>query len=366
MKRNTIAAVLALGGVALVPGAPALAAPSQSQPLLQQQARDSHQLPVIPASQVVGRKVVDSQGHDAGRIRSLIIDTDNGSIEYVLIGSRGSFNIDDNLVVVPWPVLHGLRGNGAVQVNVSANKLQNGPLVNQRAIQELNQPKAVQRIYGYYGYHAYGAGYGGYGFGGGYPRGGSPYPVRHYPGSGMAYGYYGGRYNPVPPTIQYGGNGNGTIYHGNTAKNGNNGHPGLSVNANGVVSALTSPEDMSPNALRSITVHARNGSLVGDIDQVVIDPVHGMVAFVLVKRGGFLGLNPTWFALPVQALRWSSYRGQYQLTVNEQQLNNIPPVPANSGNLANHVNRHALAQLYSDFNVSPYWQSGSQQQSASG
>ncbi len=319
-----------------------------------------------------GGRWSNSQGQDAGRIRSLIIDTDNGSIEYALIGSRGNFNIDDNLVVVPWPVLHGLHGNGAVQVNVPANKLENGPLVNQRAIQELNQPKAVQRIYGYYGYHAYGAGYGGYGYGGGYPRGGSPYPTRHYPGSGMAYGYYGGRYNPVPPTVQY--RRQRERHHlsrqhreqRQQREPGNNGHPGLSVNANGIVSALTSPEDMSPNALRAITVHARNGNLVGDIDQVMIDPAHGMVAFVLVKRGGFLGLNPTWFALPIQALRWSSYRGQYQLTVNEQQLNNIPPVPANAGNLTNHVNRQALADLYSDFNVSPYWQSGSQQQSASG
>ena len=321
---------------------------------------------MIPASHIVGRPVVDPHGNDAGRIQSLIIDTENGSVEYALIGSRGNFNIDDNLVVVPWPLLHGLRGNGPVQVNASVSKLENGPLLNHRAVMELNQPMAVQRVYGYYGFRAYGPGYGGYGDRGGWPRSGSPYPARHYPGSGLAYGYYGGRYNPAPPTIKYGGNGNGTIFHQNSGNNGGNGHPGLSVNANGIVSALVSPESMSPSGLRAITVHGQNGSLVGNIDQVMIDPSHGMVAFVLVKRGGFLGLNPTWFALPVQALRWSAYRGQYQLTVNAQQLNNIPSVPANDSNLTNHVNKHALAQLYGDFNVSPYWQSGSQQQQASG
>lgn len=378
MKRSTLAAILALGGAVALTGAPALAASQQqSSATAQTSASQSRQLPVVAASRLVGRALVDPQGHDAGRIQSLIIDTQTGAVKYVLIGGRGNFNVNGELAVAPWSVLSGETSNGAIRLNVSASKLANGPLINRRSVAQLNQPLAVGRVYGYYGY------------------GRGRYPV----GYGLPYGYYGGRYNYVPPAVNYrgananvgnyrpfagfnangsnanGSNGNASNSSGSSsngsnanASNGNGGNNNqLSVNQNGVVSALSSPLSMSPAGLRSVSVFTRNGKRVGSIDQVMIDTAHGMVAFVLVKRGGFLGLNPTWFAIPVEAIRWSSYQDRYQLTVAEQRLNQIPTVPANNGNLTNTVNTHALAQLYAAFNVSPYWtRSSSQGSSASG
>ncbi|MGE4048764.1 MAG: PRC-barrel domain-containing protein [Acetobacteraceae bacterium] len=345
MKRRTHVAVAALAvwGIGLAPVPAVLAAPAQgSAGTLQQPG----QLPVVPASQIVGRAVVDPQGRDAGRIRTLIIDTATGQINYVLIGSRGDFNLDADYAVAPWRVLHGFMGNGAVRLNVSADKLANGPQVNQRAMAYLNEPSALQDVMGYYGY-GYGGNWGAYG------RAGYPWAW------GAPYGYYGYGYNNRP----YGYNAAGA--YDNRPPNADDlvsnppGGTGLAVNTNGIVSALTSSQTMSADALRSISVHARNGDMVGDVDQVVIDPVHGMVAFLLIKRGGFLGLDPSWFAIPVEALSWSRSDNQYQLTVNERRLDQVPAIPAYQGNLTNDISARSLAQLYSIFGVTPYWSSAS-------
>ena len=53
--------------------------------------------------------------------------------------------------------------------------------------------------------------------------------------------------------------------------------------------------------MQSADVYAPNGDLIGHIDQVMIDPHHGEVAFVLLERGGFIGLSPGWSAVPVEA-----------------------------------------------------------------
>jgi PRC-barrel domain len=56
-------------------------------------------------------------------------------------------------------------------------------------------------------------------------------------------------------------------------------------------------------------VYAVNGDPMGHIDQAMTDTRHGHVAYVLVQRGGFLGLHPTRYALPIEALKWSRATG---------------------------------------------------------
>jgi hypothetical protein len=113
--------------------------------------------------------------------------------------------------------------------------------------------------------------------------------------------------------------------------------------------------------MQSADVVARNGNTVGRIDQVLLDPEHGEVAFVLLERGGFLGLSPSWFALPVEALAWAPNGNGYRLTVNEQLLSSEPSIPVDENHLPTQVSLQDLAQLYQHFGITPYWEQGRQQ-----
>ena len=74
---------------------------------------------------------------------------------------------------------------------------------------------------------------------------------------------------------------------------------GLAFDRKGILSVLTLQPTTSEAALRSAAVYAPNGDLLGRINEVLIDTSVGNVAYVLVERGGVLGLDPTWFPVPV-------------------------------------------------------------------
>ena len=137
---------------------------------------------------------------------------------------------------------------------------------------------------------------------------------------------------------------------------------GSSLVPNSVISELKSPLTSAANEMRSATVFANNapGNGVGQIKRVM-NSERGEVAFVLIERGGFLGLEPRWYAVPVEALVWAPYEGGYRLTVNEQLLNSEPSLQPHTINAPVNVPANQLAQLYQRFGMTPYWALGSAQ-----
>jgi sporulation protein YlmC with PRC-barrel domain len=131
---------------------------------------------------------------------------------------------------------------------------------------------------------------------------------------------------------------------------------GLNVDQNAVISALMSPTIISASGLRLADVYSENGSLIGHIDQVVVDATHGDIAYLLIVRHGSPRHNPTRFALPVQTLTWARHEsGDYRLTVSERLLRNVPSLPANKKNRSSSVPKQYLAELYAHFGIAPYW-----------
>ena len=120
----------------------------------------------------------------------------------------------------------------------------------------------------------------------------------------------------------------------------------------------------TPTALRQANAYTETGNLVGNVDQVMIDTDSGKVAFVLIRRGSFLGLSPTWYAAPIEALNWRPNNVGYRLDIDQQALRGLPAIPAVRANLTTDVRRGELAQLYRDYSVRPYWTQQNSSQSA--
>lgn len=337
-----------------------LAGPSQeaiANPAQQQQAvtpADRSAIEVLPANQLINRPLRDQQGRDAGRIDRIVLNTENSAVDFVIVAGRGNLDLNGQVIAVPWSALEPPTADqGPITIKVSADKLAQAPRVDSNVLGNLAEPRVRGDVYGYYGYPYWGYRY-------------RPYA----PGWGVAPGYV---YAPGAPG-----------YVGPPAAAGpaaNAGSPtaqnqmnqtqrqmvenGLVVGADGVISQLRSTATSSADAMRSAPVYAYNGpyngSAVGNIRQVMIDPQRGEVAFVLIERGGFLGLEPRWYAVPIEALAWAPFQGAYRLTVNEQLLDGEPSVAANNNNAPVQVPTNQLAQLYRHFGMTPYWEQGAAQ-----
>ena len=305
-------------------------------------------IPVVPAGKLINRQLRDERGFDAGRIDAVVLDTQNGAVDFVLIAGSGPFDLNGQIIAVPWSALATpIPDNGPITIKISADKLVHAPRLNPNAVTAVLQPRMRNDVYGYWGY---------------------PYPPYGPYGRLAPYGYGYGRGAgvvagaPVAPAAGP-ASGEGSSNQPQNAEQQSQTQQqlvsnGLVIGAGGVFSALQSSTTSSASGLKSADVYAANGDLIGHLDQVMIDPQHGETAFVLVERGGFLGLSPRWYALPIEALAWSPYEGGYRLTVPEQKLDNQASVAVDEIHLPNRVQAKELAQLYRQFEIRPYWEQG--------
>ena len=375
---------------------------------------------VAPAAEIVGKRIIGSQESDAGRVHSVIVDTTDGKLDYIVLSGSGSFDLNGQVVAVPWSAIDEVDARGPVRLAVDAEQLSDAPRFSPRDIYRLTSRDWRDRIDGFYSY-----GFWGYG---------APerYGARHnwryswdHSGQGM-----NGRSQNDQNSRQASRNRNENWQKGNARssdgqsdssmskgandqtsqrqmeksaskgstssqnedrmsdqrgsnqsasrddsrswqsnageqmndqRSNNSGdrhagsHASLSVTEQGVMSVLNRQSDVSSASLRQATVYKRNGDELGDIDHVMIDTDRGRVAFVLIKDSGFLGLNPTWYAAPIEALNARPYEDGYRLQVDENALRGLPTIPAISSNLATEVSQSQLAQLYRKFDVKPYW-----------
>ncbi len=392
-------AAAAAAALLLPPPSPANAAVTGSAQQQAAPAVSGSSIELVPAWDLANRPLQDLQGHDAGQINGIVINTETGMIDFAVIGGRGNFNLNGNVIALPWAAVEApIPARGPITIQVSAEKLAKAPELNPNALGNLEQQQARRDIYGYYGYPywgrwGYGAAWGAYP---GYGAWGPGYAGPGFAGPGGAYGpgYRNGpgKANANAPgnAGAYGSGPLGNAAAGNTGLNmaeqgqgqRNQTEPqltpnGLFVSANGAISSLQSNNATSANAMRSAPVFISNyaggggawnvggpttGSQVGNIRDVMIDPRHGQVAFVLIERGGFLGVQPRWYAVPPEALAWSPYQRGFDLTINDQLLNTAPPVQPANNNAPNApiiVPVNQLAQLYRHFGVTPYWEQGS-------
>lgn len=364
--------------------------------------RQGDEIPVIPAMDIVGKFISDRNGNEAGRIDSLIIDSTNGKIEYVLIDGSPNFDLGGHLVAVPWSLITPGPDARTIGTGVTADELRHAPLIDRSLVYPLVASNSQTRLYGYWGYPR-GVdpfGYGDLGPGNPYRPGFSPVDGGYasLPGPAGAQTQTdrsrrdrlteleqqmedqavaqrnltdrtaraeGSNADRKPLNSGQHQNDQRSSVAGNKPQKGqqtqndhrNDSVDDLTVHQNFVISALISPTITSASGLRLADVYSENGSLIGHIDQVVIDAKRGDIAYLLIKRHGSPRHNPTRFALPLQALTWARHEsGNYRLTVSERLLRNVPSLPANKKNRSSSVPRQYLAELYAHFGIVPYWQ----------
>src|SRR5919199_6085038 len=96
------------------------------------------------------------------------------------------------------------------------------------------------------------------------------------------------------------------------------------------------------------------GQNLGDIKDVVFDRASGRIAYAVVSFGGFLGMGEKLFAVP-----WGAFsqpkadKDTFVLDVDKERLKNAPGF--DSHNWPQMASREWVTNLYSYYNVPPYW-----------
>jgi sporulation protein YlmC with PRC-barrel domain len=103
-------------------------------------------------------------------------------------------------------------------------------------------------------------------------------------------------------------------------------------------------------------VENMQGEDLGQIEDIVLDPQDGRVAYAVLSFGGFLGLGEKYFAIPWSALTAKAgEENTLVLNVDKEKLKNAPGFDKNSW--PNMADRTWGQQIHSYYGVPPYWES---------
>lgn len=252
---------------------------------------------VTSAADIVGRTLRDPQGNEAGRVAGLVLDLESGVVLYAVVGSAGSLDVGQDYVAVPFPALKVDRGIASVTVGIAAGKIAQAPRITEAHLAELGEPDRVGPVYKYFAV---------------------PTPQ----------GYL------LPPSD-------------NRAK-----HPDRFVLVRpGQVMPPRAAQELARD-VRGADVRIADGSLVGEIERVMIDTGTMRVAYLLVTHGGFLGFDEKWLPVPLQALTWSPGQGAYMLKAGASTLKQVQDLP--KGETPARVRREQLRALYQRFGLKPF------------
>lgn len=368
----SVAVLVAFGGMAAGASPAVNEAPPANHPGQTKAASAQPQpttIRVLAANRIIGRTLRDPDGGDAGTINSLVIDIRTGVVDFVLVRSSGSFNAGNGVIAVPWQALQPPGSdNGPIDTKISADKIQRSPHIAPALIYGLNESPQRARIYGYYGYEfpRYYSNGQGIGLMGGYGRNArfGPGFVGQARGDERAFENRGRPNNAQPNGAQPNGLGNPTTRHPTNTHRADESSAAsggaLVVTRDAVVSTLDQHRTTSANALQNASVNAGDGESIGDIDEAMIDVDRGEIAYILLSRGGFLGLNQRWYVLPIEALEPAPYKGGYRLTVDASTLLQEPAFSVDRQNLPTHVSASQLAEMYQRFGMQPYWEQDNQ------
>jgi sporulation protein YlmC with PRC-barrel domain len=105
---------------------------------------------VLKASELIGMKVESTDGKSLGDIKDLVIDPDDGSIQYAVLDFGGFAGIGDKFFAVPWEALQMDQGHDKVALDVSKRDLKDAPGFDKNNWPNLSEQQEVA-IYEFYG-----------------------------------------------------------------------------------------------------------------------------------------------------------------------------------------------------------------------
>jgi sporulation protein YlmC with PRC-barrel domain len=107
---------------------------------------------VMPATTLIGDRVVSPLGEDLGRIKDIMVNVAQGRIVYAVLSFGGMLGVGDKLFAVPWQALRLDPELHHFVLDVPKEKLDNAPGFDRDAWPDMADADFARGIYRYYGY----------------------------------------------------------------------------------------------------------------------------------------------------------------------------------------------------------------------
>ena len=106
---------------------------------------------VLKASDLIGKKVQNIDGKKLGDIKDLVINPEDGDVQYAVLDFGGFLGIGDKYFAVPWEALRLTEDQKAVVLDVSKKDLKKAPGFDKSHWPDLGTREYAVIVYEYYG-----------------------------------------------------------------------------------------------------------------------------------------------------------------------------------------------------------------------
>lgn len=109
---------------------------------------------MLSATTIKGTKVKNRSNEDIGKIQDLMINLEEGNIEYAVLSFGGFLGMGDKYFAVPMQALHFTRkdDNHHIKMDVTKEKLENAPGFDKDNWPMVAKSEFIDNMYKYYGY----------------------------------------------------------------------------------------------------------------------------------------------------------------------------------------------------------------------
>jgi sporulation protein YlmC with PRC-barrel domain len=105
--------------------------------------------PVYKGSDFIGRKVINPQNENLGKIEDLAIDPHSGRIAYAVLSFGGFLGINDKLFAIPWSSLSH-TADGKCVLDVDKERLKNAPGFDKSKWPDMANPEWSRSVQDFY------------------------------------------------------------------------------------------------------------------------------------------------------------------------------------------------------------------------
>jgi sporulation protein YlmC with PRC-barrel domain len=105
---------------------------------------------LVRVDDIKGKDVHDTRGEEIGVVEAVPVDTDKGSIAYVVMSHGGFLGIGEKLVAVPWQQFRMTEKQDALVLAISEEKLDKAPGFDDDNWPKMTDPEWRRKIDAYY------------------------------------------------------------------------------------------------------------------------------------------------------------------------------------------------------------------------
>ena len=107
---------------------------------------------ILSASSLNSDIVKNAQGENLGDIKDIMIDTENGQVQYYVLSFGGFMGLGDKLFAIPPQAIRVDTEDECVVLNATKEQLENAPGFDKDNWPNMADEALRSQIYGHYGY----------------------------------------------------------------------------------------------------------------------------------------------------------------------------------------------------------------------